>query len=276
MMLIDPSGKLLHMDAMLPYFQVLPFAKVLFQNFLFSGFALLIVNGLTNLTAAYLLIRKRKAGIILGTIFGFTLILWICIQFVIFPFNFLSTAYFIFGLCQMITGYITWVFYNQENFVFNLKDYQNISKNPNHLVVYFSRMNYTKKVAYEHTNQTGAEVLEIKTPERTKGFLGFLWCGRFAMHKWKMAIESMNIDFSKYDHVTICTPVWVFSLSSPIRCFCEMAKGKIKSADLVTVHFTKGKYDNIKSEVESLIGIKLSSCTSYCCHFGKINKNHTR
>ena len=34
-MIIDPSGKTLHMDAMLPFFQKLPFADVLFQNFLF-------------------------------------------------------------------------------------------------------------------------------------------------------------------------------------------------------------------------------------------------
>ena len=48
-MIIDPSGKALHMDAMLPFFQKLPFADVLFQNFLFSGIALLIVNGLLHL-----------------------------------------------------------------------------------------------------------------------------------------------------------------------------------------------------------------------------------
>ena len=58
-MIIDPSGKALHMDGMLLFFQVLPFADVLFQDFLFSGFALLIVNGLTNLTAAVLLLRKK-------------------------------------------------------------------------------------------------------------------------------------------------------------------------------------------------------------------------
>ena len=64
-MILDPSGRLLHMDEMLPFFQVLPFADVLFRNFLFSGFALLIVNGLTNLTAAALLLRKKKLGVIL-------------------------------------------------------------------------------------------------------------------------------------------------------------------------------------------------------------------
>ena len=60
LMFIDPSGSLLHMDSLLPYFQVLPFSKYLFQDYLFSGFALLIVNGLSNLTAAYLLIKNKR------------------------------------------------------------------------------------------------------------------------------------------------------------------------------------------------------------------------
>lgn len=104
-MLLDPSGKALGMDAMLPYFQVLPFAETLFQDFTFSGWALLLVNGLTNLTAAGLLLRKKPAGVILGGIFGITLMLWICIQFYMFPLNFMSTAYFPFGAVQAATGY---------------------------------------------------------------------------------------------------------------------------------------------------------------------------
>ena len=107
-MILDPSGKTLHMDGMLPYFQVLPFAKTLFQDFLLSGFALLIVNGLTNLTAAVLLLKRKRLGVILGGVFGVTLMLWICIQFYMFELNFMSTAYFIFGLCQALTGYIAW------------------------------------------------------------------------------------------------------------------------------------------------------------------------
>nr|MBQ6242852.1 hypothetical protein [Lachnospiraceae bacterium] len=113
-MIIDPSGKTLHMDGMLPYFRVLPFADVLFQDLLFSGFALLIVNGVTNLIAAVLLLKKKRLGVILGGIFGVTLMLWICIQFYMFPFNFMSTAYFIFGLCQAVTGYIAWVLLKRE------------------------------------------------------------------------------------------------------------------------------------------------------------------
>ena len=40
-MLIDPAGKIMGMDAMLPYFKVLPFADILFTVFVFSGIAVL-------------------------------------------------------------------------------------------------------------------------------------------------------------------------------------------------------------------------------------------
>ena len=113
-MLLDPTGKAMHMDAMLPYFQKLPFADVLFRDFTFPGIALLIVNGLTNLTAAVLLIMKKKPGVILGGIFGVTLMLWICIQFYMFPMNFMSSIYFVFGLCQALTGWLAWKFLKQE------------------------------------------------------------------------------------------------------------------------------------------------------------------
>ena len=138
-MLLDPSGKSLGMDAMLPYFQVLSFADVVFQDFTFSGWALLIVNGLTNLTAAGLLLAKKHSGVVLGGVFGVTLMLWICIQFYIFPLNFMSTAYFIFGLIQTITGYAAWVFARQEDFAAQQVAYHHVGENPRRLVVWALR-----------------------------------------------------------------------------------------------------------------------------------------
>ena len=152
-MFIDPTGKLLDMEAMLPYFQVLPFSEELYKNYIFPGIALLIVNGISNFVAAYLLIKNNKIGIILGTVFGFTLMLWITIQFIIFPLNALSISFFIIGVIQLITGYMTYVFYKQEQFKFDAKEYNNIGKNKEVAVVYFSRMGYTRKIAYEESVQ---------------------------------------------------------------------------------------------------------------------------
>ncbi|MGN1344559.1 MAG: hypothetical protein ACI4U3_08260 [Traorella sp.] len=271
-MLLDPSGKAMGMDTMLPYFQVLPFADILFQDYTFSGFALLIVNGLTNLVASFLIIRKHESGIILGGIFGITLMLWICIQFVIFPLNIMSTSYFIFGFCQMITGYMAYVFLKQETFHFDSNDYLNIGTKPQNLVVYFSRMNYVKKIAYEKANQIGACIYEIKALEPTKGTLGFWWCGRFAMHRWPMAIESVDIDLSSYEHVTICTPIWVFSLASPVREFCKESAGKIRDVDYLVVHHTKGYYKNVVKEMDTLLGMTHTACTNIQCKIGKFKK----
>lgn len=57
------------------------FSEILFQDLTFSGIALLIVNGITNIVASIFLFLNKKIGAILGGIFGVTLMLWICIQF---------------------------------------------------------------------------------------------------------------------------------------------------------------------------------------------------
>ena len=267
-MLLDPSGKAMGMDTMLPYFQVLPLAEYLYQDFLFPGIALLTVNGLPNLTAAVLLLLKKKGGVVLGGVFGVTLMLWICSQFVIFPPNFMSPSYFIFGFSQAATGYITWVFAGQEAFRVDRSDYPNIGTDSTRLVVFFSRMGYVKQQAYIAANRTGAEVYELKATERTEGTAGFWWCGRFAMHRWAMPIEQVTVDLSTYDHVTICTPVWVFSLASPVREFCKQSAGKIKAADYVLVHHTKGQYKSVAAEMDDLLGIPHTSSVSVQCRMG--------
>ena len=269
MMLIDPTGRTTGMAGMLPYFQKLPFAAVLFRNFIFSGYALLVVNGLTNLIAAGLLIAKRKSGIVLGGVFGVTLMLWICIQFYMFPLNFMSTIYFIFGFLQAVTGYAAWVFYKQEHFHFNAADYENIGKNGKTLVVYFSRLGYVRKIAYEQANALGADICEIKSTEKTDGTLGFWWCGRFGMHRRAMPIEPITADLTKYDKIIVCSPVWVFSIAAPVRAFLEAASGKMRNAEYVFVHHTNGKYENLAALADEIAGVKHSKFTSIRCRKGK-------
>ena len=347
-MLVDPSGKALGMDAMLPYFQVLPFADVLFQNFVFSGIALLIVNGLSNLVASVLLFMHKKAGVVLGMTFGITLMLWIVIQFIIFPFNFMSTAYFVFGFLQFVTGFVCLAGLKQGEFVFNVVDYANIGKDRAKLVVFFSRLGYTRKLAYEIANGQGADILELATPERTKGNAGFWWCGRFGMHKWGMPLnwnasilngnslgetfgsgkdckkcvncesgqnekgekggqnkqlcengkdiingescevgESVSntkesgescgmindfIDLSKYEEITICSPIWVFGVSAPIKQFCLEAKGKVKCVNYVFTHFMRCKFENVANELDEILQVKHKSFKSFTSRFGSLKE----
>ena len=275
-MFVAPDGSILGMSGMLPYFQTLPFADVLFQDFFFSGVALLIVNGLSNLTAAALLLARKKAGILLGGIFGVTLMLWICIQFYMFPLNFMSTIYFIFGLIQALTGFAAYIFFKQETFVQMEKEHlqgqntdvveQGCSDT---LVVYFSRMGYVRHYAYELKRKYNADIYEVKSTERTEGTLGFWWCGRFGMHRWQMPIEPISVDLEKYEKVIICTPIWVFRLCAPIRSFCAQASGKIKNVEYVLVHHQKSRYEIACKEMDELLGILHQKAGSICVRQGK-------
>lgn len=104
MMFADPTGETTNMSGLIPGFQVLPFADALFQNLIFPGIALFIVNGLTQLITAALLIKRRAAGSKCALGCGVLLMLWITIQFFIYPFNWLSTSYFIFGLLEAVNA----------------------------------------------------------------------------------------------------------------------------------------------------------------------------
>ena len=258
-MLIKPDGSILHMQSMLPYFQVLPFANVLFQNYIFPGIALIIVNGISNTLAFILILMNKKIGYVLGTVFGFTLMLWITIQFIIFPPNVLDNAYFTFGCLQLVCGYIALVSYNQHNFKFDQHDYLNISADSRTLVVYFSRMNYTKKIAYTRADKENAEIEELKTNELTKGHLGFWWCGKFGMHKWPMETLPLSVDLNKYEKIIIVTPIWVFKMCAPVRDFVAKNKEILKSKDVEVIfnHFNPWLPKGAINEMKSYVPVKV-------------------
>jgi len=105
-MISDSSGVVLGLVEWLHYFQKLPFAEIFFQDFLFPGIALLTVNGLSNTISLILIFRRNKNAALSGMVCGIILMLWICIQFYIFPPNFMSTLYFVFGILQTINGWL--------------------------------------------------------------------------------------------------------------------------------------------------------------------------
>lgn len=275
MFFLDPENGFV-MGEILPKMQEkLPFSEALFSNFIFSGISLLIVNGLSNLTAAFLIIKNKKTGYVLGFTFGITLMLWICIQFYVFApeVYFIDILFFIFGLLQFIFGYLAYVNYSQMQFIFDENDYPNVSKVKNKkIVIYFSRMGYTKKKAYEKANELGCEIIEIIPKEKIKGILGFWWCGRFGMHKWPMEIEDIEVDLSSYKEVYLFTPIWVFSISAPMRKFIQDYGHYLKNVHLSLVHFTNTKYLKTVEEVKKVLESELLEIKQYNSHFGIVKE----
>lgn len=271
LMLIDPSGKLLKMDNLLLYFKVLPFANILFKDYIFSGIMLIIVNGITNLIALILLIKRKPLGLYLGSIFGFTLILWISIQLYIFPLNALDIIFFSLGLIQLLAGIAAIIFYKQATFVFNENDYKNI-KSSNCLVLYFSRMGYAKKRAYEIANENGCKLKELAVAEHTKNTSGFWWCGRYAMHRYEMTITNTP-NLEAYDKIIIVGQIWCFRISAPIRSLLTQNKDLLKNKDvsLHILHFNRMIPRGAIKEINTILG-KNVVINSYVSRFGKIKK----
>jgi hypothetical protein len=80
--------------------------------------------------------------------------------------------------------------------------------------------------------------------------------------------EKVGIDLTQYDHVTICSPIWVFALAAPVRSFCQQASGKIKEVDYLLVHHQNSHYENAAQEMDELLGINHTQLRSVRCREG--------
>ncbi len=114
MMLWDPSGKMWGMEPLLGYLQVLPFANVLFTNFIFSGIVLLCVNGLTQLGTAYLIYKKSSYAPLASLLCGIILMLWIGLEWMLWGFDILCNIYFTIGAIQTIFAGL-WIYAVKRN-----------------------------------------------------------------------------------------------------------------------------------------------------------------
>ena len=107
MMIYDPSGVAFQMDPLLPMLkEAFPFFSSMFGNFICPAFALLIVNGITNIVSIYLIHNKSKYDALSGLMCGGILMLWIIVEFYIWGFSGLSVAYGIFAVCQIANAVI--------------------------------------------------------------------------------------------------------------------------------------------------------------------------
>jgi hypothetical protein len=84
----------------------MPWPDVFFKDFIASGFALLIVNGITQFIAAILLFKNHPRAYQAVLVCGIILMLWIVVEWWAWGFNALSNIYFILGLVEVIAAII--------------------------------------------------------------------------------------------------------------------------------------------------------------------------
>ena len=103
MMWMDPSGVSWGGESMLDLLRAkMPWPDVLFRNFIPSGFALLAVDGLTQLLAALMLFKNHRQAYWAVLICGIILMIWIALEWWIWGFVALSNIFFVLGVLEVV------------------------------------------------------------------------------------------------------------------------------------------------------------------------------
>jgi len=89
------------------------------------------------------------------------------------------------------------------------------------LIVYHSRTGYTRRIARQLADRLGADLDEIRIVQPMDGVLGYAACAIEAMAGLAPALRPMRHRPANYDLVIVGTPVWFWSLSSPVRSWLE-------------------------------------------------------
>lgn len=121
------------------------------------------------------------------------------------------------------------------------------------LLVFFSRTNATKKAAEALAQKLNADLEEIKSVKNYSGPIGYIKAGREAMKKIAAKIEPAAKNPAGYDLVIIGTPIWFFTVSSPVRAYLEQNKNSLKKTAFFCVMGGSGD-KNAFAEMEKLSG----------------------
>ena len=107
MMWGDPTGAKWGMEPLLEMLRTkMPWSDIFFRDFIPSSIVLLLLNGVPQFTAAYLLFRKSGLAQYAVLACGIILLLWIALEWWVFGFNALSNIFFVLGLLEALSAVV--------------------------------------------------------------------------------------------------------------------------------------------------------------------------
>jgi flavodoxin len=101
------------------------------------------------------------------------------------------------------------------------------------LIVYYSRTGTTKKIATELAAALSADIEEINELKSRRGIWGWITAGRDSSLRKETQIADLKSKLEDYDLVIVCTPIWAWTISTPMRQFLLQYANKIKQIGFV-------------------------------------------
>lgn len=123
------------------------------------------------------------------------------------------------------------------------------------LAIYYSRTGTSTKLVKYIKKTLNCDIEMIEDSVDRSGLLGYLQSGKEASLKRNININPLKSKVENYDAVIVITPIWAFTMSSPIRAFLALYKAKIKRVAFCAVQGGSGA-DRAFEHMEALVGKK--------------------
>ncbi|MDO5850373.1 MAG: flavodoxin [Methanobacteriaceae archaeon] len=115
------------------------------------------------------------------------------------------------------------------------------------LVVYYSRTQNTEKVAKLIKEELNADIEEIKPIKGYDGPIGYAKGGLESSRGKTPKLEKISKDPSNYDLTIIGTPVWAFTMASPVLTYLRENKDKFNDVAFFTTAGSSGMESTLEN-----------------------------
>lgn len=123
------------------------------------------------------------------------------------------------------------------------------------LVVFYSRSGTTRRIAEALAAMLKCELEEITEPRPRTGFLGYMRSLLEARRKIPCSIAPGKHDVSSYDLIVIGTPVWAWSLSSPVRAYLTATASRLPEVAFFCTLGSRGS-ESAFAQMTTIVGKK--------------------
>jgi hypothetical protein len=97
------------------------------------------------------------------------------------------------------------------------------------VVVCYSRFGHTARAAEELARELGAELRRIEETKQ-RGYPGMGWG---AITNARFQLKPMDLDFTGFERIVLCTPIWAGRPACPARTFLRDARLDGRKVDLL-------------------------------------------
>jgi len=132
----------------------------------------------------------------------------------------------------------------------------------NRLIVFYSYSNNTRNIVSKIKEKYGYDCVEIKPVEAYPDDYEKVVASeeKLVPMDYQPDIEPIDVDFDQYDEIILCTPVWWYSVASPVNTFLH--KYYMPGKTIIPVATNGGWLGRTFDNIAAISGCKIEKALS--------------